>query len=232
MENSPKARDFLRKTASHLENCNWIPPEEVDQCLKEYSTFRDEISRHHFSSSDHLDHYYFQICNLDNVSALKKVLKIVLTLSHGQAEVECGFSLNKEVTVENLLEGDLVARRLPRQFVNRKKVSCIVVSKEILVSCGRAWQKYSEAMELKKKEAEMSEERLKRKRKHEEIKDLVSKKKKMELDILLQKADALNEKAEGAAARPAHEMIVQSNAMTRDARTKKGRHERDFFSHC
>ena len=47
----------------------------------------------------------------------------------------------------------------------------------MLVSCGRAWQKYSEAMELKKKEAEMSEERLKRKGKHEEIQDLVIKKK-------------------------------------------------------
>ena len=112
----------------------------------EYSTFRDEISRHHFSSSDCLDYYYFRICNLDNVSALKKVLKIVLTLSHGQAEVERGFSLNKEVTVENLLGGNLVARRLLCQFVNRKKVSGIVVSKEMLVTCGRAWQKYSNAI--------------------------------------------------------------------------------------
>ena len=91
----------------------------------------------------------------------KKVLKIDLTLRHGQTEVECGFSLNKEVTVENLLEGNLVARRLLCQFVNRKKVSGIVVSKEMLISC--------KAMELKKKEPEMSQERLKRKRKHEEI---------------------------------------------------------------
>ena len=91
----------------------------------------------------------------------KKFLKIVLTLSHGQVEVECGFSLNKEVTVENLFEWNLVARRLLCQFVNRKKVSGIVVSKEMLMSC--------KAMELKKKEPEMSEERLKRKRKHEEI---------------------------------------------------------------
>ena len=93
----------------------------------------------------------------------KKILKIVLTLIHGQAEVECGFSLNKEVTLENLLKGNLVARRLLCQFVNRKKVSGIVVGKEMLMSC--------KAMELKRKEAEneMSEERLKRKRKHEEI---------------------------------------------------------------
>ena len=88
-------------------------------------------------------------------------MKIDLTLSHGQTEVECGFSLNKEATVENLLEGNLVARRLLCQFVNRKKVSGIVVSKEMLISC--------KAMELKKKEPEMSQERLKRKRKHEEI---------------------------------------------------------------
>ena len=76
-----------------------------------------------------------------------------------------------------------MARSVLCQFVNRKKVSGIVVSKEMLVSCGTAWQKYSKAMELKKKEAEMSEKRLKRKRKHEEIQDLVTKKKKMELDI-------------------------------------------------
>ena len=68
-------------------------------------------------------------------------MKIVLTLSHGQAEVEPGFSLNKEVT--DLLERSLVARGLHCQFVNRKKVSDIVVSKEMLVFCGRAWQKYS-----------------------------------------------------------------------------------------
>ena len=91
----------------------------------------------------------------------KKVLKIVLTLSHGQAEVECGFSLNKEVIVENLLEGNLVAKRLLCKFVNRKKVSGIVVSKKMLMSC--------KAMELKKKEPEMCKERLKRKRKHEAI---------------------------------------------------------------
>ena len=41
---------------------------------------------------------------------------------------------------------------------------------------------FFKAMELQK-EPEMTEERLKRKRKHEEIQDLVSKKKKMELDI-------------------------------------------------
>ena len=62
----------------------------------------------------------------------KKILKIVLTLSRGQVEVECGFSLNKEVTVENLLEWNLVARRLLCQFVNRKKVSGIVVSKMLM----------------------------------------------------------------------------------------------------
>ena len=62
----------------------------------------------------------------------RKILKIVLTLSHGQVEVECGFSLNEEVTVENLLEWNLVARRLLCQSVNRKKVSGIVVSKMLM----------------------------------------------------------------------------------------------------
>ena len=35
-----------------------------------------------------------------------------MTLSHGNARVESGFSANKEMLVENMSEGSLVARRM------------------------------------------------------------------------------------------------------------------------
>ena len=40
-----------------------------------------------------------------------KVVKLVFTLSHGQAAVERGFSDNKEVLVENMQELSLVSQR-------------------------------------------------------------------------------------------------------------------------
>lgn len=39
------------------------------------------------------------------MSAIKTILNVVLILSHGNAEVERGFSVNKEVTVEHFNGG-------------------------------------------------------------------------------------------------------------------------------
>ena len=51
-----------------------------------------------------------------------EVFRIIFTLSHGQAAVERGFSLNSELLVENLQEKTLVASRL-----------CTVVSRMMLI---------------------------------------------------------------------------------------------------
>jgi len=48
----------------------------------------------------------------DNYAALFDIVKIFLVLSHGQASVEWGFSVNKEIEVENLHEHSLVAQRI------------------------------------------------------------------------------------------------------------------------
>ena len=42
---------------------------------------------------------------------LWSVIKLLLLLSHGQASVERGFSVNKEVSVEHLAETSLIAQR-------------------------------------------------------------------------------------------------------------------------
>lgn len=47
-----------------------------------------------------------------SLSRVWNVVKILLVLSHGQASVERGFSINKELIVENQRERSLVAQRL------------------------------------------------------------------------------------------------------------------------
>ena len=53
----------------------------------------------------------------ENYVAFFDLLKILLLLSHGQASVELGFSVNKEIEVENLLKHSLVAQRTICDYV-------------------------------------------------------------------------------------------------------------------
>ena len=48
---------------------------------------------------------------------LVKVAKLVLTLSHGQASVERGFSINKSILETNMKEESIIARNLIRDHI-------------------------------------------------------------------------------------------------------------------
>ena len=53
---------------------------------------------------------------------LYRVVKISLVLSHGNAEAERGFSVNKQILQDNMMERSLIAQRLLHQ-ANRKETS-------------------------------------------------------------------------------------------------------------
>ena len=50
-------------------------------------------------------------------------MKIILTLSHGQASVERGFSINKSLLVHNLTETSLISERIVLDHLRSKNVS-------------------------------------------------------------------------------------------------------------
>lgn len=54
---------------------------------------------------------------------LAEVLKIIITLSHGQASVERGFSVNKSLLVENLAPKSLIAQRIVYDHMKVSNVS-------------------------------------------------------------------------------------------------------------
>ena len=56
--------------------------------------------------------------NTDPYQKLFKVVQHLLVLLHGQASVERGFSVNKELEVENLANQSLVAQRLVCDHIN------------------------------------------------------------------------------------------------------------------
>ena len=90
-------------------------------------------------------------------------MQLILTLSHGQATVERGFSVNKEVLAPNPQETSLVAMRLVHSSMQaaKCKVADFVVNDALLSSCGHARNRYQ--MYLMERKAEQKE--LKRDRK-------------------------------------------------------------------
>ncbi|MGH0127188.1 UNVERIFIED_CONTAM: hypothetical protein FKN15_044017 [Acipenser sinensis] len=76
------------------------------------------------------------------------LIKIVLILSHGQATVECEFSVNKEVMVENLVEQFLIAQHIINDhFHSVGGVLNISYSKGLLLSAAGARQKHQTYLE-------------------------------------------------------------------------------------
>ena len=67
-------------------------------------------------------------------------MQLILTLSHGQATVERGFSVNKEVLAPNLQEMSLAAMRLVHSSMQaaKCKVADFVLNDALLSSCAHA----------------------------------------------------------------------------------------------
>ena len=89
---------------------------------------------------------------------MSHVLKIVLTLSHGQASVERGFSQNKTILLNNMMTQSIVARRFIKDHLiaNNLQPHTVNLSNKLIVSVKSARQKYhqhlSEVAETEQRE--------------------------------------------------------------------------------
>ena len=81
-------------------------------------------------------------------------MQLLLTLSHGQATVEGGFSVNKEVLTPNLQEVSLQAIRLVHSSVLAQniKVADFIITEALLSSCSHASNRYNMYFMEKKEE--------------------------------------------------------------------------------
>ena len=107
-------------------------------------------------------------------------MQLILTLSHGQAIVERGFSVNKEVLAPNLQQTSLVAMRLVHSSmqVAKCKVADFVVNDALLSSCAHARNRHQKYL-MERKEQERTEKGQKRKALMEELTSAIKKQKKL-----------------------------------------------------
>lgn len=217
-----------------LVNAKRISEIDCDIVIKEYSDFISELksmdSATRFRScsglkfdpvNDRLDVFYYDfLSEQPKYSKLWQVLKTLLLLSHGQASVERGFSINKNLIVDNLGDQSIIAKRIIKdhlQFIGG--IKNVVYPKEFLVSAAGARQKYISYLDEQKRKNVKDMQLAKRKEIEDKIDDLKKKKRCLEIDV-----NGLNKTAEDYAERAEKEsnltFISKSNALRRHAREK------------
>ena len=147
--------DELRKKAKSLLtkfiNLNILTPTACDQILKEYKEFlRNDIvfSRENFSNydkqKDRLDTFFFSLPAIKKYVNLVFVIKMILTLSHGQAANERSFSINKSVVDVNMKEQSIVAHKTIKDHMlsNNIQPDMIEISNKLINFYLSARQKY------------------------------------------------------------------------------------------
>ena len=165
---------MFQEVLQRLIETRWKTSEEADTVLAEYRKLGSDAKRYHldkFSSfkitTDRLDSFLFEVLQNQNESQqLWITMQLILTLSHGQATVERGFSVNKEVLAPNLQETSLVAMRLVHSSC---KVRDFVVNDALLSSCAHARNRYQMYLMERKAEQERTEKGQKRKALMEEL---------------------------------------------------------------
>ena len=107
-----------------------------------------------------------------------KVCSIIFVLSHGQNAVERGFSINKELLVENLQAKSLVSQRMVYDHINSNKINIheYQLPSDLLKSCKLSNRRDNAALEETKKQEKIGTVARKRKLINEDIQ--VAKKKK------------------------------------------------------
>ena len=163
---------------------------------------------------------------MKSIEKVAKVLKIVLTLSHGQASVERGFSVNKSLLVENLSAKSLISQRIVYDHMNFHNLTPenFIINPALCKSVRNARNEDEKFLEEKRKEKLHSEKDLKRKAIQEEIVAVKRKKTILEKTVvdLSKDADQYALDAENADEKEDIKLLLsKSNSFRRTANQKQ-----------
>ena len=179
------------------------------------------------SDNDRLDTFYWSHNeNMKSIEKVAQVLKIVLTLSHGQASVERGFTVNKSLLVENLSTKSLISQRIVYDHMNfhNPTPENFIINPALRKSVRHARNECEKCLEEKRKEKLHSEKDLKRKAIQEEIVAVKRKKTILENTFvdLSKDADQYALDAENADEKKDIKLLLsKSNSFRRTANQKK-----------
>ena len=203
---------------------------QINECDEILSIFRDflECYRHSqeiaaFSKAEgRLDRLYYLLLNgKEKFTKLWRIINVLLLLSHGQATVERGFSVNRDTTQTNISQKVLISKRIIKDHLEHVGgLANIVVTQELQTAAQQGRKIYGDYLDRKRTEEERRQKCSKRKLAENDIDGLKLKKQKLEKEIefLIQDADKTSEKAESLQSFP---HLSKANAIRVKAKEKR-----------
>ena len=180
----------FRRVLSNLSSAKHVDDKDCDEILNQYTDFSREMKTDNiFSKFDKsegsLDKLYH--CKMSHEPKWLKlwlVVRRLLLLSHGQATVERGFSINKQCTDDNISERSIKSRRLIKDHIaSVGGLECVEITPELLKSAAAARTKYQESLRSLKVAKEKAGQQQKRKAAEADLANLNKRRKGLEDDI-------------------------------------------------
>ncbi|GBO10909.1 hypothetical protein AVEN_176766-1 [Araneus ventricosus] len=169
-----KTIGVVKRLTKMLSRC--VQQEEMDKILDEWRIYlSDEEIKEEWSVEKqpdedvlqwkNIDAYWGNVLCLNDINIgkkryyhLSKIVKAALCLSHGQAPVERGFSINKRMMSDRarMAQTTIVGLRLIKDSVKKENVSETVITKEVIHFYREAHSKYkAELLENESKEKKL-----------------------------------------------------------------------------
>ena len=221
----------FRRVLHKLADLHQVNEADCDLIGWQFAAFMDEVVTPNNSAfkefspdNDRLDTFLsIRMKGSDHFGKLWPVTKKLLILSHGQATVERGFSINSQLVVENLREASVVSQRVVYDAIATAGGLCgVPITKSILSYAQGARQRYVAYLEAEKQKQTSinSDCNAKRKLEADERDKLEAKKRRLDNDIaaLMKSSDEL---ADSAEAMGDLTLLSQSNALRKSAATKR-----------
>lgn len=195
--NLPISKKRMENLLTILLESGYILSSIVDRALNEYKDLCNSevaVLQKYSRQNERIDHFWNKLLNEKKLHNLFHVMKIVTIFSHGNANVERGFSINKECLVENMKEELLTGRRYVFDHVTSiGGIEKFVVTKGLIQSARNAYSKFKEAQKKKKTAEEASQLEGQRKRAAEREKLELEAKKARILEEAQRQASLLDE---------------------------------------
>lgn len=174
----------MKKLLSILYEHNWIQSKTAERAAHQYNLVCSnsvcESSMTNFKRQEQrLDHFWINLLSKmpEDCKELRTIIKITLILSHGNANVERGFSVNKHCLVENMEEETIVAHRLAYDTINSLGgLENLMITKSLILSVRNAHSRYVEALKIKNTlKTQEKDQAHKRKINNSKVKELTTK---------------------------------------------------------
>ena len=122
-------QNTMKKLLCVLVELKIISISNGDKALEQFSAFLDnECERYKekfqsFSEKTRLDNFYFSEIGVQKYQELSFVIRLLLTLSHGQSAVERDFSLRKNLEQHNMSPESIIAKRMIKDHLCNNKLA-------------------------------------------------------------------------------------------------------------